>query len=565
MKTLYSILFICCSFFCATAQISQLQFLAEEPLLCIDSLTPLIGYHNWEAYQTLDGTWNGPRDSTICISLYHATEQYNPSILFDEIDLSRPVYIRAIFDSLPVLAPHKVYYVYHDQYASEYQITDTTYCENGWCEGIMVGIQTPADDVDSTDLSNMKYYSQNFDEYGNCSSIDMCVPTELFDSLNYLKEFVIKVKYDGINNENSALVGIFDFVSTNDCTILIDSTYLADHYVPENDYYLNQGMTCYDNYCYYGSASLIKWNGIGIPSDTNMYYLDVQALYDPSAQQIITIDIGDSQGLIFEPFTQIRGALVDGSDSIRHTFHFNNWGQFCLGYGFFEFITAPGGTFSHHKGMIATPFGSCMRFEYNATLQISENASLHYGMYGNGMLAMNAGSKIDLQNNASLHLGNIFSLWDYPGQTNPENIHIYLKKGNALVFDPYSSIVNKSLDHRMKLVVHLQGGYLDISNLDENSKKHLVVEYDRPNAQIEILSVYGNPLADLNFTLHSNESGIASAEIFDLMGKKVMTLQLTLNEGFNQIQIPLPSIATGTYVLQIASNKASTQTKFMKE
>ncbi len=565
MKTLYSILFICCSFYYSAAQIDQLQFLSEEPLLCIDSVTSLIGYHNWEAYQTLDGTWNGPRDSTICISLYHSTEIYNPSILFDEIDLSRPVYIRALFDSLPTLTPHKIYYVYHNQFSSEYEITDTTYCENGWCEGIMVGIQTPSDDVDSTDLSNVKYYSQNFDEFGGCSTIDMCVPTELFDSLNYLKEFIVKVKYDGINNANSTSVGAFDFISTSDCTSLVDSAFLVNHYSPLNTYYLTEGMSCFDGYCYLGSAALIKWDGAGIPSDTNLYYLDVPALYDPSNQQIITINIWDSEGLIFEPFTQIRGALVDGSDSVRHTLSINNWGQFCLGYGFSEFITAPGGTFSHHKGMIATPFGSCMRFEYDATLRIAENASLHYGMYGNGMLAMNAGSKIDLQNNASLHFGNIFSLWDYPGQTNPENIHIYLKKGNSLVFDKYSSIVNRSLDSRMKLVVHLQGGYLDISNLDENSKKHLVVEYNRPDAQMEILSMYGNPLSDLNFTLHSNHSGIANADVFDAMGKKVMTVQLTLNEGFNQIQIPLPSIAAGTYVLQIASNMGSVQTKFMKE
>jgi hypothetical protein len=566
MKTLYLTLFICCSFFYSTAQISQLQFLNEEPLLCIDSVTPLIGYHNWEAYQTLDNTWNGPRDSSICVSLYHANALDNPSIAFDEIDIDRPIYVRAIFQENPILDENKIYYVYHDMYSTYYDIPNNDFCENGWCEGIMIGIASPSDTIDSTSVTNIKYYSENFSNFGFCSSIDMCVPTEYFQEGNTLKEFVFKLKVENVGVEEYTFLGNFDLMSTNDCTNLINTSTLPSFGSGFNSYFLYSGQFCFDNNCNYGPGNMIQWEGQGIPADTNMYFLDVPAIPPSNQIQNIVLQIGETNGLIFQPYTQIRGGLIDGSDSIRHTLSIESWGNFCLPSGIMvDMPMAPGSFFAYHRGMVSIPFGTCLRFEYDAVLRVCDDATLHYGMLGNGMIAMNSGSKIELQENAGIHFGNIFSLWDYPGQTNPDNIHIYLKKGNSLVFDIYSSILNRSLDNRMKLVVHLQGGYLDISNLDENSRKHLVVEYDRPDAGIEILSMYGNPLSDLNFTLHSNESGMASAEIFDLMGKKVMTVQLTLNEGFNQIQIPLPSIATGTYVLQIASNKASTQTKFMKE
>jgi hypothetical protein len=65
-----------------------------------DSTMIMLSFDGWEAYQTFDGTWNGPIDPGICIELVAIAPSgwVYPRIEVDAIDQARPVFIRVRFE-----------------------------------------------------------------------------------------------------------------------------------------------------------------------------------------------------------------------------------------------------------------------------------------------------------------------------------------------------------------------------------------------------------------------------------------------------------------------------------
>ena len=72
----------------------------------------------------------------------------------------------------------------------------------------------------------------------------------------------------------------------------------------------------------------------------------------------------------------------------------------------------------------------------------------------------------------------------------------------------------------------------------------------------KLWSVFPNPARDqINFQFTSDQAGIATAEIVDYIGRTVYKNTITINEGYNQKQIKLPSLASGIYFLRIHNDK----------
>ncbi|MBK8341761.1 MAG: hypothetical protein IPK99_18090 [Flavobacteriales bacterium] len=92
----------------ASAQVLIPGFLATDTATSIcpwDTGTTVLGYTGWGAYQTLDGTWDGPVDSTVCINLAHVAGQFvEARIDFDETNTSQPVFLRLALDSASAIA-----------------------------------------------------------------------------------------------------------------------------------------------------------------------------------------------------------------------------------------------------------------------------------------------------------------------------------------------------------------------------------------------------------------------------------------------------------------------------
>ena len=74
--------------------------------------------------------------------------------------------------------------------------------------------------------------------------------------------------------------------------------------------------------------------------------------------------------------------------------------------------------------------------------------------------------------------------------------------------------------------------------------------------QWQLWSVFPNPAKDqINFQFTSAQAGTAMAEIVDYIGRTVYKNTILINEGYNQKQIKLPSLASGIYFLRIHNDK----------
>lgn len=70
------------------------------------------------------------------------------------------------------------------------------------------------------------------------------------------------------------------------------------------------------------------------------------------------------------------------------------------------------------------------------------------------------------------------------------------------------------------------------------------------------VQIYPNPASDFTFTqIHSSGSDLISADIFDLVGRRVMSKTLTINKGENLIRLDLSELPVGSYLITLKSEK----------
>jgi hypothetical protein len=208
--------------------------------------------------------------------------------------------------------------------------------------------------------------------------------------------------------------------------------------------------------------------------------------------------------------------------------------------------------------------GSCIRIEKDATLRINENSHFDYGYNGEGMIALNSGSSLILEKNASIEFNSIFSMWENPWEESPSNIEIYVNPGNKLVFGKYASIANKSIDNRMKLVIHANGGLVDLSGLSDADLEHVIVVYPTQTSDLEILQCTSLTSDRSIFTaIHSASEGIAKYLLCDMSGREIEKGEIKMNSGYNTFHFNLPSSNPDAVILSIIQNESRASRKIV--
>ena len=77
------------------------------------------------------------------------------------------------------------------------------------------------------------------------------------------------------------------------------------------------------------------------------------------------------------------------------------------------------------------------------------------------------------------------------------------------------------------------------------------------------ISLYPNPTNNL-ITINGNDfTGVSQVNIFDLVGKNVLSTRI--NNSASQINVPINHLSNGTYIVSIINNGQSTFAKFVKE
>jgi Secretion system C-terminal sorting domain len=531
---------------------AQAQFDFNEPEMqtCADGETQVQSYVGWQAYQTLDGTHNGPLDPEHCINLGDLSGM--AIITESEIDVTKPVFIHWHGASPIPLQANQLYAINLYNSSNGLDLYSIDYCDDGVCQGYIVKTRVPDDPSDADAEPEVRTYTQEFgpSTMMGLEIAPMCLASEYFSTTNEITDLYFKLLFEPGFGTYQMQGGYLEEIWLAQ---VIDTQSIIWYQSLPNEYYL------------WDFNFLVLHDETSFPNLENITYLEVGPYPNVAEVTNVLLSVQPQASLSFQPFTAVRGTLVEGSADQRHTVTLiNNGGEFCIN-SWFELVFGPQHSLIYNAGKMNMAWGSCLRFEPNSTLQVGTNAALHYGEQGMGMLAMQSGSKIVLEPGAKIVMDNALRLFNAEWQTEPEDIHIYLNEGNSLVFGNYASIDNVSDNEQMKLVVHLNGGYVDITHLSEESLRHIEFVYPEQNESMALLAVLGNPAAhSFNFQMHTQQQGKGVIHMIDAMGKIVAEYAVNFTEGFNQLQLDVQALAEGTYTMQLQAGNDQLSTRWIK-
>ncbi len=524
-----------------------------------DTTVNILTYVDWEAYQTVDDTWNGPRDTTVCVDLAHVIGiGVHPRIPVDQIDAARPVFLRARFDDdtvLPLTSDNQYTFSFSAFINTLFETGD---CPGGPCTGVQAAVRIPSADGTGTDL---RWYEAAWQEDPwSAFPFALCVPTEKF-AVNELREYILSFK---ISNPQPGQFIQYFWSDVIDQDLFGSLVRLTPDILPQ----YNMGPQSYSFEGWGWQNFLVMHADTTYPDGNHIFNLDFSPVPNQAVQTEVTVNLMPYTGFNFQPFTQLRGGLVEGNDTLRHPLTVvNNGADLCLGWEIVELIWNGGDRYVHHDGHLE--FGgrnSCFMFQPGSTLEVAPGSTFQYGLNGRGMLALINGSRLRIGTGGELVMHGTLVIKEAPGVIEAQDWQLTLGPGERLSFAPGSRIHNAfSIDGRMKLIVTLDGGSIDISGLGPEDRPKVVV-IELPKEEWTDLRVLGNPAHDeLVLTFSVREEGTVGLRAIDALGRRVADRVVTVLPGENRLSLPLHGMRQGAYILELTFGQERRVLRFVKE
>lgn len=537
MKKTILVLCLLCSVLFLKAQFYE-GFQTQTRPCQTDSTIQIMQFKHWDVYKTTNNEWDGTLDSSFCGAVTSDGELDLSNIAPNETVFLKYKFNNALGNYF--LSANNLFQAGFDGYLKDSaSLNFMDICPNGICTGMMVGVEIP----DSTGTGyDMRWYQNRIEQsWGNSIRTQFCVASEYFN-YNKIKEVILKITPNSsVGKVNFSQVHIEDVWSST----TIQDSIVAYHFPNDTSY----------KFDVYMPILAIKSDTTIYPNHNGIEYIDL--IPSPNIDTVSTIDIIiDGFGsLIFQPFLELQGGYVLNDSSQRHHYNIiNNGGNICL--MFIERVFKNGNNYIHLDGSIDFGQRACMQFGRGSKLIVGEDATLHYGANGLGMLALCTGGSIDIK--GELILNNQLLLQEYPEDTEPQQIYMTLQEGSKLTFGEYASITNKySKDGSMKLNIYMKGGEIDMSQLDIYSRGliNLIYENAQPDFQDNI-KILGNPTKDeLRFSLVAEADGAASIQLLTIDGKVAFTSNDTHQKGMNYFNIPTNDLSKGLYILTIKTKE----------
>lgn len=532
---------------------------------CLVDPNQLVTYPEyWIVYQTADGTWDGPMDTNHCVSVSNNAPFTGIRIALDQVDPSRPLFLRALPPALagtPTLQPDYIYSftVNGETSGATPLLEQGSGCTQGICSGAFVGIGIPG---------GTRYQTAMAKEWDNFYSMDACFPTEYFNNQT-LKELVLKFAFlpgAELAGQSLTISGISILES------VLPPGYVMEVKVGSEDYngftgqyHINVAQTA-DAPSFF-ETYLGKYTAPTFPDAQHPSYIVGSITPNPSEQQTINLEVLEFQSFDIQPFTYLIGDLVNGSDTQRH--HLNlvdSGGEFCLNFSV-EFVFGGGDEFRYKAGTLNFNHPkACFQFRDRSALRVEEGASLHYGNAGAGMLALCAGSTLAIERGATLVVDAMLSLSECNDDLPPSQIYVDLPPGARLIFTENARISNEfSLYRNMLLNVRMLGGQLDDSALPPADRALIRRLIPEPAAVwSENVAVSPNPFfvqptlrysTDRDEPLHLRWTNAA--------GRLVLEQDLYAVRGMNEWPLEAPESA-GFYFLEVAGERGRVLAKMVR-
>lgn len=493
----------------------------------------------WIAYQTTDNTSFGPVDTTLCISTKADPDYFGISFDIDEMDTSKPVFLKAVFNDTNKIKLDSNF-VYHlslngINFSDFEDGADTV---EYYKSAIILGLEHP-DSTDTVYVIDQQYIDLNSSNYMS----EICFASSKFEE-QYISSFIYK----------------FNLAMDVDDIIYFYPPYVQPVYETNiiEDFIGGGSFGADDHYKiyiegYFGGPRyyLGVYNKPNYPSAETIDTL--LAMPEPNQPESTVIDIEFTGWSTFiqQNYTLIAGGMPL-EDTIPHSVNvILNDGMFCEAY---DIIYGNRVAFIYRGGMIDLPTpGSCFNFYPGSTFIVDDNAKLEYGLSGSGMLWLHSGSTIELRKNAKLIIGNTVKISDASDKFN--NVYITLDQGDSLIFQNGSHIKLDTATENMFICLYMKGGYADISGLPLSEQKYIRFIYPNPKPEpINLLTLYPNPFEEyvvVEFAMEISEQ--VTIKIYNLKGEQVYSQQESTLAGINSFAIPLQSLHSGNYLIEISN------------
>ncbi len=545
MKTIL-LLFACLSTCTLNAQLFlPFKLLHQEASYCNPNEQIMVPDH-FRVYQTVNDLWDAPVDSTRCFSF--EGKPISAVLDLSPMDFQRPLFIQFLFDSL-MLLPDTIYdfylnasYFHLNQLPVEYGID----CSNGVCTGFLAGVEIPDETGTGTTLRwyEMSTGPENYDYFS------YCFLTERFGgTLRYL---IFKLTLNDVLPPNAKLELFWGGVE-----IQWALTFNAPNPLVATEDYFNG--TSYDvdlidfaPDIYYNSM-LFKYPDTTYPSSQNLGYYDVEIFPNKPSPQVINLIADDNLQVLFQPFTTLRGGLVEG-DTLRHQVNFiANGLTMCLGL-IIDLIFDDGASFIYRSGDIRfLNHKACFMFRRGSRLKIDDGATFHYGNHKLGILAIYPDARLEFGRNATLIMDGRMMLFGYPHAPDME-LHIELHPGQKLVFTEHARLMRVGWAYApVHLNVHMLGGELDDSRLSPADRSLIRRIYPDVSGRLDQhVHISPNPNSgSFQLRIDRPRSGRATIHFFTPDGSEATSpIETWLDHGVNIIDLSKP-LAPGVYFLRI--------------
>lgn len=527
-----------------------------------DSTAMVTWPDGWQIYQTLNGEWDGTVDSSRCIHLEAIGN--NARLYLDDMDTQLPIFIRtdAFTQAGTVASLDRVYLAFANLTNSEEAFFSTnTFCPGGLCTGLIT--QTSVYN-ENTDERVFRTYSESIGLNNQFYSLESCIPIERFEDQRF-ETFIIKLTFN-VSPPPSPQGQYVEFINLGfdyfTPTFTFDTLVFA-----EQDF---NGIA-YENTLknivgsnFYPSTFMGLYNQPTFPSPSNVAYIEASLPESINTPQAINLVIQEESSLFLQPFTQLRGALVANSDSLRHELNIiNNGNDWCIS-DLVELVFNGNGNFEYRSGHI--DFGgttSCLMFRNGSELRVDDQSVFRYGDNGEGILGLHYGGKIVLGEQSALHINNRVALWNDPNALSPEEAIVTLSPGQRLVFGPHSRIEPKA--GGSYFTVFMNGGTLDDSALHPDSRARIKRIYPEPPAKLEDnINIYPNPVGEtLQWRYIATGVETLNWRWQNAAGQVLRQGRATATKGVNTLQQAC-DLPTGVYFLQVRTADGQATVPFVK-
>jgi len=513
---------------------------------------------HWHIYQTLNDKWDGTVDSSECVSVLK-DPQDRTAIDLATINPNKAIFIRGLQDNVPVtnLISDYIYNAVGEVTPPQgIAYKTSTDCPNGICSGLIVGVEIPDSSFTGT---NTRFHYDIPDDPVEYYDFMTCFATEYFDD-NRLSEFILKITLDNPPTDltGQLLVLRYGFVNGWSYPTTVPSPlYAHDFNSADTSYYINLmdalgGGWGYSNFLFqYADHNTY-------PSSQNIYYTEVGPFPNTATPSKVDVIVDEFNTVIFQPYTALRGTLVEGSDSVRHQVNLISDGSDICMEGIIDF-GFDGSSFIYNGGHLNFEGRSaCLMFKNKGALVVGKNQTLYYGQNGKGILALQPGGAIVLRENSRLHIDNTLWLQGVKSDKYPQQFYLDLLPGTTLSFGEHAHVLNQfSQDNSTKLNVYMNGGTLDDSNLSAASRSLINRIYPTPHPVFsDNIKLFGNPVSsNLSFGYTTGQDGVLSVEIFDLNGRLVQREAIAVAKGFSKNNLPVGGLTGGVYAVHFKSGQ----------